>query len=150
MSYVRCFISPGLKVIIFLAVKKGREKCVTECSVEILYPVLVRNLCLCRSETPRFRFSKSPILLSFQQQVKRDECATVLVFFCSRATTELGIPCCGCSSLMKPLACFLRVCSFCRATKTRSRLLTSLWESSTPRTVSHNWGSILSFFFSFF
>lgn len=88
--------------------------------------------------------------LSFQQLVGRDGQVTVLLFFCPRDTTELVILCCGCSNLMKRLTCFSRVCGFCKALRTRSRLLISLWESSPRWAVSWNWREplfVLSFLF---
>lgn len=59
-----------------------------------------------------------------------------LTLFFSRVTTGLVTPCCTCSSLMKLLACFLRVCDFCREAQTKCRFLISLSESSQLWAVS--------------
>ena len=112
-----------------------------ESDVESLYPELVRNLCLLGNQClPGVCCLWSSILPCLQQQFGRDGHVNSSVFSRCRDTTELVIPCWGCASLMKPLACFLRVCGSWGAARTRPRLLISWWQSSPRWAVSREWG----------
>ena len=104
-----------------------------------VHAVPAGNLCLHRSAV------LEPVsrVISHVLQQHREERGIVKVFLSplSRDTTEPATPCCGCSSIMKLRACFLRVSNFCRAAATRASSPISSLESSPLWAVSLMWGS---------
>lgn len=142
------------KVIICLPVRKWREKC----GMNIMWSSCIQgSLEICVYTEARLLQPISPChrsCPSFQPQMRTDGCVKVFLFLPSRDTTELGIPCCRCTSIMMPLTCFWRVLSFCKAAAIRPRSLISLWESSPRWAVSwtgeHSLFSLFSFLLLFF